>query len=75
MVITSSYGKVVRDVPPIVDMVVGDKAKAPVVDNAVDVDDVEEVQLNDTPTLVNPKSDCASKNGEGSKSNSPNTPM
>lgn len=32
-------GMVVRDVLPIVD----DKVKAPVVDNAIDVDDVEEV--------------------------------
>lgn len=47
----------------------GDKAKAPIVDYAIDVDDVEEVQQDATLTHGDPKSDCASKKEDGNKSN------
>lgn len=53
MAITSRSGKVIGDVPSIIDVVVGIKAKASFVDNIIDVDDVEEVQTDATPTFGN----------------------
>lgn len=66
--ITTRSGKVVWDMPLIVDATMGDKAKAPI------VDDVEEVQQDTTPTLDNLRSDDTHNKGESSKSNPPDVP-
>lgn len=64
MATTSRSGTVVRDVPPIIDVVAGDNVKASSVDDAINDNDVEEVQYKASFALGNPRSNCDHKKGE-----------